>query len=55
VAFNTARARTWLAAAWIFGCALYYYAHFSQVFVRENEAALRRVLPGMASVVLPDR
>ena len=55
MAFDAARARTWLAAAWIFGCAFYAYFHLSQAFLQENESALRHAFPGTASILFSDR
>jgi hypothetical protein len=44
--------RLWLAAAWIFGCAAYYYVQFTVAFVHENESALRRAFPRAAETFL---
>jgi len=41
----TSRGRTILLAAWIFGCAIYYYLRFTAAFIHENDAALRRAFP----------
>lgn len=51
-AASVRRLRLCLAAAWIFGCAAYYYVHFTVVFIRENEDALRRAFPKAAETFL---
>jgi hypothetical protein len=51
VASNAASTRTLLLAAWIFGCAAYYYVRFTYTFAAENESALRRVFPAAANLL----
>ena len=42
--------RTIAAFVWIFGCAVYYYARFTWVFVGEHETALRELLSRLADM-----
>lgn len=43
----------WLAAAWIFGGAIYFYGHFSLLFIQENRAGLEAVLERTRDFLTP--
>jgi len=45
--------RTVILAAWIFGCAAYYYVRFTNTFLHANESAIRQTFPQAAQVLLP--
>jgi hypothetical protein len=40
-----------LAAAWIFGCAAYYYVRFTWVFADQHEDALRDLAAQLADLL----
>lgn len=43
----------WLAAVWIFGGAVYFYGHFSLLFIQENRAGLEAVLERTRDFLTP--